>query len=80
MGSILAISGPTMSATLQFGVWIWPNLAAYTQYLKPDDASKAYHEPTMSTKHLSKSQGSQNYEGQGQEDAHVLGKSHCNRA
>ena len=49
--SILAIFGPTMSATPQFGVQIGPNLAPYKQYLKPDDATKGYLEPTMSTKH-----------------------------
>ena len=49
--SILAIFGPTMSATPQFGVQIGPNLAPYKQYLEPDDARKGYHEPTMSTEH-----------------------------
>ena len=48
--SILAIFGPTMSATPQFGVQIGPNLAPYKQNLKPDDARKGDHEPTMSTK------------------------------
>ena len=49
--SILAIFGPIMSATPQFEVQIGPDLAPYKQYLKPDDARKGYHEPTMSTKH-----------------------------
>ena len=48
--SILAILGPTMSATLQFEVQIEPNLAPYEQYLEPDDARKGYHERTMSNK------------------------------
>ena len=47
--SILAIFGPTMSATPQFGVKIGANLVQRKQYLKPDDARKGYHEPTMST-------------------------------
>ena len=66
--------------TSQFGVHIGPNLAPYKQYLKPDEARKGYHEPTMSTNSPSKPQGSQNYEGQGQEDTHVFSKSYCNRA
>ena len=49
--STLAIFGPTMSATPQFGLQIGPNLAPYNQYLEPDDARKGYHEPTMSTEH-----------------------------
>ena len=53
--SILAIPGPTMSATPHFGDKIGPNLGLYKQYLKPDDARKGYHEPTMSTKPSSKS-------------------------
>ena len=65
--SILAIFGSTMSATPQCGVKIGPNLAPSKQHLKPDDARKGYHEPTMPTRHLSKSQGLQNYEGKGQE-------------
>ena len=56
--SILAICGPTMPATPQFGVQIVSNLAPYKQYLKADDARKGYHEPTMSTRHPSKSHGS----------------------
>ena len=52
--SILAIFGPTMSATPQFGDKIGPNLRPYEQHLKPDDARKGYHEPTMSTKPPSK--------------------------
>ena len=63
----MAIFGSTMSATPQCGVKIGPNLAPSKQFLKPDDARKGYHEPTMPTRHLSKSQGPQNYEGQGQE-------------
>ena len=47
----MAIFGPTMSATPQFGVQGGPNLAPYRQYLKPDDGRKGYHKPTMSTKH-----------------------------
>ena len=50
--SILAIFGPTMSATRQFGVPIGPNLAPYKQYLKPDDTRKGYQEPTKSTKQI----------------------------
>ena len=49
--SILAIFGPTMSATPQFGVQIGPNLAPYRQYLKPIEARKGYHEPPMSVIH-----------------------------
>ena len=45
--SILAIFGPTMSATLQFGIQFGPNLAPYSRYPKPDDARKGYHEPTI---------------------------------
>ena len=52
----------------------------YNQYLKAGDARKGYHEPTMSTKSSSMSQGSQNYEGQGQEGTQVFSKSSCNRA
>ena len=63
----MAIFGSTMSATPQCGVKIGPNLVPRKQYLKPDDTRKGYHEPTMPTRHLSKSQGPQNYEGQGQE-------------
>ena len=37
------------------------------QYLKSDDARKGYHKPTMPPKPPSKSQGLQNYEGQGQQ-------------
>ena len=50
--SISAIFGPTMSATPEFGIQIEPNLTPYKQYVKPDDARKGYHKPTMSTKHL----------------------------
>ena len=65
--SIVAIFGPTMSATLQFGIKIGPNLAPqYKQHLKPDDARRGYHEPTMFTKPPSKSEGPQNCGGQGQ--------------
>ena len=78
--SILAIFGPTMSATPQCGVKIEPNLAPSKQFLKPDDARKGYREPTMSTKPPPKSQVPQNYEGQGQEGTHVLSKSCCERA
>ena len=39
----MAIFGPTMSATPQFGVQIGPNLAPYKQYLKPDDARKGFY-------------------------------------
>ena len=46
----MAIFGATMSATPQFGVKIRANLAPRKQYLKPDDARKGYHEPTMSNK------------------------------
>ena len=46
----MAIFGPIMSATPQFEVQIGPNLAPHKQYLKPDDARKGHHEPTMSTK------------------------------
>ena len=53
--STLAIFGPTMSATPQFGDKIGPNPGPYEQHLKPDDARKACHEPTMSTKPSSKS-------------------------
>ena len=49
--SVLAIFGPIMSATPQFGVQFGPNLAPYKEYLKPDDARKGYHNLTMSTKH-----------------------------
>ena len=49
---VLAIFGPTMSATPQFEVKIEPNLAPYRQYLEPDDARKGYHEPNMSAKRL----------------------------
>ena len=45
--STLAISGPTMSDTPQFGDKIGPNLGPYKQHLKPDDARKGYHEPTI---------------------------------
>ena len=38
--SILAILGPTMSATPQFGVKIRPNQAKCGQYLGPDEARK----------------------------------------
>ena len=76
----MAIFGPTMSATPQFGVQIGPNLAPYKQYLKPDDARKGYHEPQCQKNIPAKSQGSQNYEGQGQEDTHVVSKFHCNKA
>ena len=48
--SILAFFGPTMSATRQFGCKIGSNLAPCQQNLKPDDAKKGYHEPSMSTK------------------------------
>ena len=48
--SILAILGPTMSATPLFGVNIGPEVAPCTQFLKPNDARKGYHEPTMSNK------------------------------
>ena len=65
--SILTIFGATMSATPQCGVKIGPNLAPSNQFLKPDGARKGYHEPTMPTRRLSKSQGPQNYEGKGQE-------------
>ena len=47
----MAICGPTMSATPQFGVQIGPKLAQYMQYLKPGEGRKGYREPTMSTKH-----------------------------
>ena len=53
--SALAIFDPTMSATPQFGDKIGPNLGLYRQYLKPDDARKGYHEPTMSPQPPSKS-------------------------
>ena len=78
--SILAILGPTMSATLQFEVQIEPNLAPYEQYLEPDDARKGYHEPKMSTNAPSKSQGPQNYGGQGQKGTCVFRKSYCDKA
>ena len=48
--SILAIFGPTMSATLQFGLNIGPNLAPCQQYLRLEEARKCYHKPTMSNK------------------------------
>ena len=51
----MATSGPTMSATPQFEDKIGPNLGPYRQHLKPDDARKGYHEPTMSAKPSSKS-------------------------
>ena len=57
--TMLAIVVFTMSATPQFGVKIVPNLAPCQQYLKPDDASKDYHEPAVLTKPSSKSQGPQ---------------------
>ena len=47
---ILAIFGPTMSATPQFGDKSRPNLGPYEQHLRPDNARKGYHEPAMSTK------------------------------
>ena len=53
--SIVAIFGPTMSATPQFGDKIGPSLGPYEQHLRPDDARKGYLEPTMSTKPPSKS-------------------------
>ena len=53
--SILAIFGSTMSATPQFGDKIGRNLGPYEQHLRPDDARKGYHEPTMSPKPPSKS-------------------------
>ena len=46
--SILAILGPTMSATAQFGVKIGPDVAPCKQYLKPDDVTKGDHGPTKS--------------------------------
>ena len=46
----MAIFGPIVSATPQFGVQTGPNLAPYRQCLKPDDGRKGYDEPTMSTK------------------------------
>ena len=55
MRSILAIFGPIMSATSQFGVKIGPSLAKCKQCPKPDDARSGYP---------SESQGPQNYEGQ----------------
>ena len=39
-----------MSATPQCGLKIAPNLAPSKQYLKPDDARKGYHVPTMPTR------------------------------
>ena len=77
---ILAIFGPTMSATPQFGGKLGSNLAPCKQYLKPDDARKGYHERSMSTNPPSKSLGPQNHEGQVQECTHVISKSQCNRA
>ena len=38
--SILAIFGPTMSATPQCGVQTGRNLVPFQQYLNPDDARK----------------------------------------
>ena len=53
--SILAIPGPTMSDTPQFGEKFGPNLGPYEQHLKLDDARKGYHERTMPPQPPSKS-------------------------
>ena len=50
----------------------WTNLAPSKQYLKPDDARKGYNEPTMPTRHSSKSQGPRNHEGQDQENSMLV--------
>ena len=50
--SILAILGPTMSATPQCGVKIGSNLAPCKHYLKPGDTRTGYHETAMSDKIL----------------------------
>ena len=47
--SILAIFGPTMSAARRLAIKIAPNLGAKQNCLKPDDARKGNHEPTVST-------------------------------
>ena len=63
-------------STPQFGDKIGPNLGLYKHYLKPDDARKGYHEPTMSTKPPSKSRIMRAKA----KNTPVSSKSYCNRA
>ena len=70
---MLPIFGRTMSGTPQFGVQITPNLSLMT----PEKATMSLQ---CQQNTPSKSQGSQSYEDQGQDDTHVLSKSYCNRA